>query len=78
MLKFSKWQLVSIIIIILLSIYFSIPTFFYNLKKINFIPQEKINFGLDLKGGVSLTIQANLTDYIKEKFTQHTNQIKIS
>jgi preprotein translocase subunit SecD len=76
MLKFSKWQLVSIIIIILLSIYFSIPTFFYNLKKINFIPQEKINFGLDLKGGVSLTIQANLTDYIKEKFTQHTNQIK--
>lgn len=76
MLKFSKWQLVSIVIIILLSIYFSIPTFFYNFKKINFIPQEKINFGLDLKGGVSLTIQANLTDYIKEKFLQNTNQIK--
>ena len=76
MLKFSKWKLVSIVIIILLSIYFSIPTFFYNFKTINFIPKEKINFGLDLKGGVSLTIQANLTDYIKEKFLQNSNQIK--
>ena len=76
MLKFSKWKLVSIVIIILLSIYFSIPTFFYNFKTISFIPKEKINFGLDLKGGVSLTIQANLTDYIKEKFLQNSHQVE--
>jgi preprotein translocase subunit SecD len=76
MLKFSKWKLASIIIVVLLSIYFSIPTFFYNTKEAKFLVNQKVNFGLDLRGGVSLTIQANLDDYIKEKFLLNAEQLK--
>ena len=76
MLKFSKWKLASIIIVVLLSIYFSIPTFFYNTKEAKFLINQKVNFGLDLRGGVSLMIQANLDDYIKEKFLLNAEQFK--
>ena len=37
-------------------------------KKISIFPTQKINFGLDLKGGVSLTIEPDIDEYIKEKF----------
>ncbi len=77
MLNFSKWKLTSIIIIILVSIYFSIPTFFYDAKKLPFFPDQKINFGLDLKGGVSLTIEADIEEYIKERFAIATEKLKI-
>jgi preprotein translocase subunit SecD len=76
MLKFSKWKLVSIVIVILLSIYFSIPTFFYNVKETSFFTNQKVNFGLDLRGGVSLTIQASLDDYVKEKFLLTAEQLR--
>ncbi|WPX96027.1 Protein translocase subunit SecD [Candidatus Bandiella woodruffii] len=62
--------------IITLSIYFAIPTFFYEVKTIPFFPAQKINFGLDLKGGVSLTIEADIEEYIKEKFSITAEKLK--
>ena len=76
MLNFSKWKLISIIVIILASIYFSIPTFLHGISKIPFFSDQKINFGLDLKGGVSLTIEADIEDCIKEKFAIVTENLK--
>jgi preprotein translocase subunit SecD len=76
MLNFSKWKSAAILVIILLSIYFSIPTFFYDVKKIPGISAQKINFGLDLKGGVSLTIEADINEYIREKFSIVAEKLK--
>jgi preprotein translocase subunit SecD len=76
MLNFSKWKSATIFLIILFSIYFAIPTFFYDTKKISIFPTQKINFGLDLKGGVSLTIEADIDEYIKEKFIVIAEKLK--
>ena len=76
MLNLSKWKLTSIIVIILVSIYFSVPTFFYGVKKLPFFPEQKINFGLDLRGGVSLTIEADIEGYMKEKFAIVAEKLK--
>ena len=76
MLNFSKWKLISIIIIILVSIYFFIPTFFYNVNLPSFFSEQKINFGLDLKGGASLTIETDIDDYIEERFAIVTGSLK--
>ncbi len=76
MLNFSKCKLYAIIIVALFSIYFSIPTFFYHIKELNFFPKQKINFGLDLRGGVALRIHADLTDYINEEFSKNIELLK--
>jgi protein-export membrane protein SecD len=78
MLKFSKWKCFTILVIILLSIYFSIANFTYDAKKIAFFPEQKINFGLDLKGGISLTIEADVEEYVKERFDVIAENLKSS
>ena len=77
MLKFSKLKLISVVITILLSIYLSIPTFFYNAEKNKYLINNKVNFGLDLKGGVSFTIQASLDSYIKEKLVLMSEELQV-
>ncbi|MFQ3307707.1 MAG: preprotein translocase subunit SecD, partial [Candidatus Midichloriaceae bacterium] len=76
MLEFSKFRFFIISAVVLISIYFSIPSFLYNINDLSFFPSKKINFGLDLKGGVSLTIEADIEKYIEEKFHLMSKKLK--
>ena len=75
----NKWKSLFIISICLFSIYFAIPTFLQSNNSTFFkrmLPDEKVNLGLDLKGGVSLTIETDVNSYIKEKFTGYAASLQ--
>ncbi|MBI1978103.1 MAG: protein translocase subunit SecD [Candidatus Omnitrophica bacterium] len=55
--KYFKWKVLFIFAVVGLSIYFAYP------------PQEKINLGLDLKGGIHLLLQVE-TEKIPEKYRE--------
>jgi preprotein translocase subunit SecD len=75
MLKIAKWKLLSSIIIIILSIYFAIPAVL-NTSSSSWLPNKKFAYGLDLSGGVSITISVNLEEYISERLGILVQQFK--
>lgn len=75
MLDFPRWKTISISIILLLGILFSIPSFLPE-KTRDSLPsfmQAKVNLGLDLAGGSHLLLEADVADLRK---TQLTNMEK--
>lgn len=75
MLDFPRWKTISISIILLLGVLFSIPSFLPE-RTLNSLPsfmQAKVNLGLDLAGGSHLLLEADIDDLRK---TQLTNMEK--
>jgi preprotein translocase subunit SecD len=75
MLDFPRWKTISISIILVLGILFSIPSFLPE-KTRESLPafmQAKVNLGLDLAGGSHLLLEADVADLRK---TQLTNMEK--
>ncbi|MFN7030017.1 MAG: protein translocase subunit SecD, partial [Sphingopyxis sp.] len=75
MLDFPRWKTISISIILVLGILFSIPSFLPE-KARDSLPafmQAKVNLGLDLAGGSHLLLEADVADLRK---TQLTNMEK--
>lgn len=73
MLYFSKLKITLISLICLVAIYFAMPSFLYNSKIEkndfikNFLPNNKVNLGLDLQGGSQLLIEIDFNAYIQEQ-----------
>ena len=77
MLFFSRWKTLSILFICLVSIYLSLVNAFPEDSKISKIfPNDKINLGLDLRGGSQLLLQIDFDFYIKEKLENLKNDLK--
>ncbi|MBW8296721.1 protein translocase subunit SecD [Sphingopyxis sp.] len=71
MLDFPRWKTISISIILLLGVLFSIPSFLPE-KTLNNLPsfmQAKVNLGLDLAGGSHLLLEADIDDLRKTQLT---------
>ncbi|WP_432770072.1 MAG: protein translocase subunit SecD [Sphingopyxis sp.] len=71
MLDFPRWKTVSISLILLLGIIFSIPSFLPE-KTFDSLPgfvQTKVNLGLDLAGGSHLLLEADIDDLRKTQLT---------
>ena len=75
MLKIAKWKLLTSLLIIFFSIYFAIPAAF-DTSSSKWLPNKKFSYGLDLSGGVSITISVNLAEYITEKLGVLAQQFK--
>ena len=75
MLDFPRWKTISISIILLLGVIFSIPSFLPEraLASLPTLLQAKVNLGLDLAGGSHLLLEADIDDLRK---TQLTNMEK--
>lgn len=70
MLRMQTWKVILIISICICSLYFAIPTLLsdnYNKKLHKYLPDSRINLGLDLKGGVSLVLEVDFNLYYKEQ-----------
>ena len=77
MLQFSKLKLFSILFLCIISVYFSIPTIFPDInKKSTLFSANKVNLGLDLKGGVSLLLDVDTEQYIKDRLSNQLDHIK--
>ena len=84
MLNFSKIKIISITAICFLAIIFALPSLVGNynsplLKKLEkFLPNQKVNLGLDLRGGSHLMLEVDFDYYLKEQVSNLKNEIKSS
>lgn len=74
-----KWKEFFIWCCCLLAIYFALPSMFIGSSSnlLNYLPKNTVNLGLDLRGGVSLLLEADLDNYRKEVLQQAFSQLKV-
>ncbi len=85
MLTFSKAKIFAVLLICLAALFFAAPSFIQKnpqskiLQQIEkFLPQEKVNLGLDLRGGSQLMLEVDFDYYIKEQLINLRDEIKAS
>jgi len=83
MLNFSKIKIFSIIAACFVAFYFAAPSFFLHDKNNNnfvakFLPSNKVNLGLDLRGGSQLMLEVDFDYYLKEQLNNLKDEIKSS
>jgi preprotein translocase subunit SecD len=78
MLDFPRWKVFSISLVILLGILFAVPSTLpadLKAKYPTWLPSATINLGLDLAGGSQLLLEADQTDFAKNRFQKMEEQV---
>ena len=76
MLNFSKLKICSITLFCIISIIFAIPSLTNSTQQSKFLPDQKLNLGLDLKGGSQLLLEVDFNNYHNEKLKSTLEEIK--
>jgi preprotein translocase subunit SecD len=80
MLNFSKLKITIISLLSLLAILYALPSIFLNNKPSSllekYVPSNKVNLGLDLKGGSQLLLEVDHQYYLKEQLNNLKNEIR--
>jgi protein-export membrane protein SecD len=80
MLHFSPLKIWSIVFVCVFAILFSLPNFVdsnkKNLPPYNLLPSNKVNLGLDLRGGSHILLQIDFDYYIQEQLKSLQNELK--
>jgi len=74
-----KWKCLSIICISFVALYLVSPLFITGDQYggvARYLPSNKLNLGLDLRGGASLLLEADMEDYYKEYVYDVVNRLK--
>ncbi len=74
MLNFSKLKIYSVILFCIASIIFAIPSLIGVNSKL--LPNQKLNLGLDLKGGSQLLLEVDFDTYHRERLKNVADEIK--
>lgn len=83
MLNFSRIKIISILLFCLAVIFINLPVFLTkNDNKITsqiltYLPNSKLNLGLDLQGGSQLTLEVDFESYKKEQLENYRNELKL-
>ncbi|MFI4983932.1 MAG: protein translocase subunit SecD [Rickettsiales bacterium] len=80
MLQVSKWKLILALAVSFSAIYFSLPTFIHptaNSFLERFLPNKRVNLGLDLRGGAYILLDVDMNSYQKEQNNTSIEQIRI-
>lgn len=82
MLNFSKFKIISILLFCVFVIILTLPVFFgessnKSVKLISsYLPESKLNLGLDLQGGSQLTLEVDFDNYKREQLKNYRNELK--
>lgn len=80
MLRFSPLKAFFILLACIIAIACSLPNFISDSKKdvrpYSFLPDSKVNLGLDLRGGAHLLLQVNFDYYLKEQLGNLNDELK--
>ncbi len=79
MLNFSKLKIFSILAVCILAFIYAAPTFIPEQKKSGFeniLPSQKVNLGLDLRGGSQLMLEVDSEYYIREQLSNLKDELK--
>ena len=85
MLNFSKIKIFSIIVACFAAFYFAAPSFLLHDKNVDnnsfitkFLPNNKVNLGLDLRGGSQLMLEVDFDYYLQEQLSNLKDEIKLA
>lgn len=80
MLRFSVHKALLVLLVCLTSLIYSASNFIPDAKKQEFpykyLPNNKVNLGLDLQGGAHLLLQVDFDYYLKEQLNNLTSELK--
>src|SRR5918995_7233359 len=79
MLRFPTWKVVSVLMICLLGVAFSLPNLFPRVemeRMPDWLPHEQINLGLDLQGGSHLLLEVDLGAVIRERLESLVDDVR--
>ncbi len=65
-----RWKNISIMLVCLFSFYYAIPTLIPSIETSpirSYFPKERVNLGLDLKGGASILVEVDFHQYHKDQ-----------
>ncbi|MDA0781090.1 MAG: protein translocase subunit SecD [Rickettsiales bacterium] len=75
MLNFSYLKITFIAAVCLFAVIFSLPNFMGD-KKVGFLPDSRVNLGLDLQGGSYLLLEVDFKTYLKEDLQSVASEIR--
>ena len=75
--NYPLWKSLLVIIVILLGIIFSIPSFIYNEDSNHWFLKNKINLGLDLQGGSYLLLEVKSEVLFKEELDNISDSVRL-
>jgi protein-export membrane protein SecD len=81
MLNFSKAKIFAILAICFAALFYAAPSLLIGEKESKiqkFLPQSKVNLGLDLQGGSQLMLEVDFDYYVKEQLINLRDEIKNS
>jgi len=81
MLNFSRFKIFSIIAACLAAFIFAAPSFLEGNKSsfvTKFLPDSKVNLGLDLRGGSQLMLEVDFDYYLQEQLSNLKDELKLS
>ena len=70
MIQIPRWQIAAVIVVLLLGVAFAVPNLFdrSQLRDLpDWLPSEKVNLGLDLRGGSYLLLEVDIDAVIEEQ-----------
>jgi preprotein translocase subunit SecD len=79
MLRFSTWKVVSILIVCLLGVVYTLPNLFPRAemeRMPEWLPHQQINLGLDLQGGSHLLLEVDLSAVIEERLNSVLDDVR--
>lgn len=80
MFRFSPSKTFLVLIVCLIAIAYSLPNFISEPKReakpYSYLPNSKVNLGLDLQGGAHLLLQVNFDYYLKEQLVNLSDELK--
>jgi preprotein translocase subunit SecD len=79
MLRFPTWKVVSVLMICLLGVAFSLPNLFPRAemeRMPDWLPHQQINLGLDLQGGSHLLLEVDLAAVIEERLNSVLDDVR--
>ena len=77
MLKVPFWKTILVLIVVFLSIIFSIPSFFPESAFVSRVfPDKKVSLGLDLRGGSYLLLEMQFDAYDREQYIKNADLVR--
>lgn len=74
MLKLPKWKILTSIICTVLAIIYALPNF--TTVNSGFLPNDKVNLGLDLRGGSHLLLEVDFDNYMQDTMENLGDRVK--
>lgn len=73
--QFPKWKIFLTVLVCILAIIFALPNFIGK-RNLPFLPSQKINYGLDLRGGSHILLKVDFQTYLNDQLSVLVDMVR--